>query len=220
MEQQESNRSAWVLPSLSWSAVKKARARITGSRENLPTHLGDIELQSLSRELLAWWLDVRRDRAMPSAEDIDPRLLVELLPYFRMMRWEEDGRLIFRIFGSALVEATGFDLTGYPTFAPEEYEGKEDDIARLKLLHSHPCGLLLQRDLQRPDGSRYRCEFMTLPVSGGEDGKDRIVGTVMPCQEIDEAALDFTLTHPLLARRAVFIDIGFGLPDEVARLSV
>jgi hypothetical protein len=220
MDRSHINRSAWVLPSLSWSAVTKARARLKNAVAHVPSHIGDIKLQSLSRELLSWWLDARQGRAMPMPDSVDPRVLVELMPYFRMMRWEDDGRLIFRLYGSALVEATGFDLTGYPCIAPEDYEGKADDIARLKLLHAHPCGLLMHRDLHRTDGTTYTCEFMTLPVAGGDDGKNRIVGTVLPCVEVDEHRLDFTLSVPLTLRRAVFLDIGYGLPDEAADLSL
>lgn len=216
----EDTRSAWVAASMSWAAINKARARLKGTIEDAPSHIGDIELQSLSRELLAWWLEAQRGRAMPDPEDVDPRALVELLPYFRMLRWEGEDQLVFRIFGSALSEAAGFDLAGLNSIAPFDYAGREDDIARLKLMHSHPCGLLLHRDLTRPDGSVYMCEFMNLPVTGGAEGMNRVVGTITPCSAFDERKLDFSLQKPLTVRRAVFIDIGFGLPEEAARLSV
>tara|TARA_R110000868_G_scaffold2809_7_gene19386 strand:- start:2622 stop:3332 length:711 start_codon:yes stop_codon:yes gene_type:complete len=216
----EDNRSAWVAASMSWSAINKARARLKGTIEDAPSHIGGIELQSLSRELLAWWLEAQRGRVMLDPEDVDPRALVELLPYFRMLRWEADDQLVFRIFGSALSETAGIDLTGMNSLAPFDYEGKADDIARLKLMHSHPCGLLLHRDLTRPDGSVYTCEFLNLPVSGGGDGRNRIVGTITPCAAVDERKLDFSLQKPLAVRRAVFIDIGCGLPEDAARLSI
>lgn len=216
----EDERSAWVVASLSWSAINKARARLKGTIEDAPSHVADIELQSLSRELLAWWLEARDSRVMPDPEDVDPRALVELLPYFRMLRWEGDDQLIFRIFGSALCETTGMDLTGLNSFAPFDYEGKTDDIARLKLMHEHPCGLLLHRDLTRPNGSVYTCEFLNLPLTGGKECMNRIVGTITPCTAFDERKLDFSLQKPLAVRRAEFIDIGCGLPAEAARLSV
>tara|TARA_R110002110_G_scaffold31057_3_gene109627 strand:+ start:874 stop:1572 length:699 start_codon:yes stop_codon:yes gene_type:complete len=216
----EDGRSAWVAASMSWSAINKARARLKGTIEDAPSHVGDVELQSLSRELLAWWLEARGTRAMPEPEDVDPRALVELLPYFRMLRWEADDQLVFRIFGSALSETAGIDLTGMNSIAPFDYEGKADDIARLKLMHVHPCGLLLHRELTRPDGSVYLCEFLNLPVTGGAEGMNRIVGTITPCAAVDERKLDFSLQKPLAVRRAVFIDIGCGLPDAAASLSV
>ncbi|MDO8290781.1 MAG: PAS domain-containing protein [Parvibaculum sp.] len=220
MENVEDGRSAWVLPVMSWAAINKAKARLRGSVEDVPSHVDDIELRPLSRQLLAWWLEAQAGRTMPEPEDVDPKALIELLPYFRMMRWENEERLEFRIYGSALVEATGMDLTGMNCIAPFDYGGKDDDVARLKLIHAHPCGLLLQRDLMRPDGSSYTCEFMTLPVSGGADGRNRIVGTVVPCEEIDERRLDFSLKSPLIVRRAVFFDTGNGLPDAAKALSI
>ncbi len=216
----DDTRSAWVAASMSWAAINKARARLKGTIEDAPSHIGDIELQSLSRELLAWWLEARTTRMMPEPEDVDPRALVELLPYFRMLRWEGEEQLMFRIFGSALSETTGIDLTGMNSLAPFDYTGKADDIARLKLMHSHPCGLLLHRDLTRPDGSVYMCEFLNLPLTGGTEGMNRIVGTITPCAAVDERKLDFSLQTALTVRRAVFIDIGCGLPEEAKRLSV
>jgi len=220
MENTEDGRSAWVLPVMSWSAINKAKARLKGSVEDAPSHVGDIELRPISRELLAWWYEARGARMMPEPEDVDPKALVELLPYFRMLRWEDEERLVFRIYGSALAEATGMDLTGKNSIAPFDYDGKEDDVARLKLMHQHSCGLLLHRDLSRPDGSTYTCEFLNLPVTGGAENMPRIIGTITPCAAVDERKLDFSLKKALTVRRAVFIDIGFGLPDEAKALSV
>lgn len=198
----------------------KARARIAGPVEQAPSHVGDIELHPLSRQLLAWWLETRGTRVMPAPDDVSPKALVELLPYIRLLRWENENELVFRIFGSALAEATGFDLTGYNSIGEGDYAGKADDVTRLKLLHAQPCGVLLHRDLMRPDGSTYTCEFLNLPISSGEDGKTRVVGTVVPCEEVSEAKLDYDIKTPLTVRRAAFIDIGFGLPEAAERLSV
>ncbi len=118
------------------------------------------------------------------------------------------------------METTGFDLTGYCTFGKADYEGKAQDIARLKAMHTQPCGLLTLRELRGPDGTPYLCELINLPVSGGSDGKNRIVGTVVTRQPVNESELDFKLSPPLTLRRAVFIDLGLGVPDEAAVLSV
>lgn len=213
-------RSAWVQPALNWSAVMKVRARIDGPVEQAPSHIGDIELHPLSRQLLAWWLEARGTRVMPAPDDVSPRTLVELLPYMRLLHWEGEERLVFRIYGSALAEATGFDLTGYNSIGEGDYAGKAEDVARLQLMRRVPCGLVLHRELTRPDGSTYLCEFINLPISAGEDGKDRIIGTIVPCEKVSEAKLGFELKAPLTVRRAAFIDIGQGLPEAAERLSV
>lgn len=218
--QAEKRRTAWVWPTLAWSAVTGAKARLTGTGPEAPTHVDDIELNPLSREFFSWWLEARGSRAMPVPEDVNPKGLVELLPYFRLLRWESETSLVFRIFGSALVETTGFDLTGHCTFGEADYAGKRDDMARLKLMHTHPCGLLTQRELRGLDGASHICEIINLPVSGGGDGKNRIVGTVVMRQAVGEDELDFKLAPPLTLRRAIFIDLGFGVPDGAAHLSV
>lgn len=61
---------------------------------------------------------------------------------------------------------------------------------------------------------------MTLPVSGGSDGKDRIIGTVTARERMPERDVDFTLSPPLTLRRAIFFDIGNGIPDASKDLGV
>lgn len=220
----EYNRSSWVLPSLSWSAVMKARARIGRGDEDVPTHVpgpqGDIELHSLSRQMFSWWLNACGDRAMPDAEDVSPKELVELLPYVRLLQWSEEGDLVHRIFGGALVASTGIDLTGHSVFLVDDYPERANDMARLKMIHEHPCGLLMHRDYVTPDGSVCSCQFVNFPISGGKDGRGRIIGTIVPCEPVDEDKLKFNVTGTPVLRRAAFIDIGFGLPDAAAALSV
>ncbi len=216
----EKSRAAWVRPMLDWATIKKVKARLVGTVEQAPSHVGDVELMAMSREFFAWWLEARGPRAMPGADDMSPRGLVELLPYFRMLRWEGEDCLVFRIFGSALAEATGFDLTGMCTFGEADYPGKADDKARLKLMHTHPCGLLMHRDLVGPDGTPYSCELINLPVAAGPDGGNRVVGTVVTRMAVPEHEVDFKLAPPLTLRRARFIDVGFGLPDAARTLSV
>lgn len=213
-------RSGWELPALSWNAVMKARARIDGSDENVPTHVGDIKLHSLSRQVFAWWMDKRKDRAMPDAEDVNPRGLVELLPYIRLLHWNEEDDLVVRIFGSALAAVSGIDLTGSSVFLVDDYPERDNDKARLKAIHDHPCGLLLHREYTATDGSPCVCEFINLPVASAGDGMGRIIGTIVPCDPIEENKLKFTVTAEPILRRAAFIDIGFGLPDAAAGLCV
>lgn len=219
-EEFEYNRSSWILSALNWSTVMKARARIDGGDEAVPTHVGDIELHSLSRQMFAWWLDARGSRVMPVAEDVQPKSLVELLSYIRLLQWNEDGDLVHRIFGSALVAASGIDLTGHSVFLVDDYPDRANDLARLKMIHDHPCGLLLHRNYVASDGTVCTCEFINLPVSGGNDGANRIIGTIIPCQPIGEDKLKFNVTGAPVLRRAAFIDIGFGLPDAATKLSV
>jgi len=110
-------RPAWVKPLMEWSAIENVRARLAGPIDHVPGEIGGIALSNPGRQLLAWWLEARKGLAMPGPDDVSPRALVELLPYIRYLSWEDDEKLVFRIYGSALVEASGLDLTGYNIFA-------------------------------------------------------------------------------------------------------
>lgn len=54
---------------------------------------------------------------------------------------------------------------------------------------------------------------MTLPVAPGADGKNRVIGTIMARERMSGTEVDFRLAPPLTLRRAIFFDIGRGVPD-------
>ncbi|MEQ8266153.1 MAG: PAS domain-containing protein [Parvibaculum sp.] len=207
-------RSAWVKPLMEWSAVQMIRARLSHPIDHVPTAIGDISLSNAGRQLYAWWLEARGERPMPGPDDVDLRALVELLPYMRYLSWEDEKTLIFRIYGSALVEGSGFDLTGHNVFGPGDHAEVNIDRQRLRALHVQPCGILMIRDIYDRSGSAYPCEFMTLPIAPGADGKARLIGTIVPCDPMSEWNVDVTFDRLLTLRRAIFIDIGQGVPGR------
>ncbi len=207
-------RRVWAHPLLQWSNLERVKARLPDSAPAAPQGAGEIRFSNVGREFYAWWLTARSDRPMPSAEDVDPRALVELLPYLRYLSWEDDERLVFRIYGSALVEAGGIDLTGYDVFNPFDPVERAMDQARMRLLHTQPCGLVMIRDIPDRTGRIYPCEFLTLPIAAGADGKNRIIGTIMPAAKMAEWNVDVILDRTLTLKQTAFLDIGFGVPED------
>lgn len=205
-------RRVWAHPLLLWSNIERVKARLPDGTSEAPAGTGEITFSNIGRQFYAWWLSARGEQAMPSAEDVDPRALVELLPYLRYLSWEDDERLVFRIYGSALVEAGGIDLTGYDVFNPFDPVERAMDQARMRLLHSQPCGIVMIRDIPDRAGRTYPCEFLTLPIAPGPDGKNRIIGTVVPAAKIAEWNVDVVFDRTLTLKQAAFLDIGFGMP--------
>lgn len=212
-------RPTWIQPLMEWSSIQKVKARLKGPLDGVPAEIGNITLSNAGRQLLAWWLEARGDRAMPEAGDVNPRALVELLPYIRYLSWEDEDRLVFRIFGSALAEATGTDITGYDMFAFSHDEAGIDKV-RLKRIHEQPCGIVLVRDVFSKDGACYPCEFMTLPIAPGPDGKKRIIGTIVPAVQVEEWKADLIFDRILTLRRALYFDTGAGVPPASLGLEV
>lgn len=212
-------RPTWIQPLMEWSSIQKVKARLKGSLERVPAAVGDVTLSNAGRQLLGWWLEARGDRPMPEAGDVNPRALVELLPYIRYLSWEDEDKLVFRIFGSALAEATGADITGHDMFA-FSHDEVEIDRARLKRLHEQPCGVVLVRDVFSKEGARFPCEFMTLPIAPGPDGKKRIIGTVVPAVQVEDWTADLIFDRILTLRRAIYVDTGAGVPPSSLGLEV
>jgi hypothetical protein len=70
-----------------------------------------LVLAPLLNSALAYWNRKRGDRLMPARRDIEPTEIPDLLPHVQLTELV-DGRLRFRLVGTALVEAYGEDWTG------------------------------------------------------------------------------------------------------------
>ncbi|MBX3506070.1 MAG: PAS domain-containing protein [Parvibaculum sp.] len=210
-EDPRERQSVWVQPLLEWPAIERVKARLAGAAPEVPDEVGGMPLSNVGKQLLAWWHEARGEKPMPDAADVQPRALVELLPYIRYLSWEPNGALVFRIYGSALAAATGMDLTGIDVFV-QGHKEVEADRQRLRLLHEQPCGILMIRDVFDSSGRNYPCEFMTLPIGPGEDGKKRIIGTVAPAERVEAWSTDVSFHEIFKLRRAVYFDTGAGVP--------
>lgn len=80
-------------------------------------------------DLYRYWLTKRGARSMPARDDIDPADIPALVPYLTIVD-KVDGRLRYRLVGTAAAKQRGCDLTGrlvgsYPedaTELPSAYE--------------------------------------------------------------------------------------------------
>ena len=213
LENEDDVPPGWVSHALSPDYARAARADIDIDLSTVPDCHDGIHLTPVGHQLLAWWFEVRGDNSMPSPEDVSPRTLRQLLPYIRYMSWDGPDELVIRVFGSALVEGIGIDLTGTRMFAGA-YEGRDLDVTRMKVLHEVPCGGIMIRDLPDASGGAHPCELVTLPIAAGEDGQPRLIGTVMPTRAPDTIwTRKVEYTGDISLKRATFIDLGFGLPD-------
>jgi hypothetical protein len=135
-----------------------------------------IEHPSLN-ELYAYWDRKRGERPAPTRADIDPVDIPHLLSNIFICQVAHEPRdYIIRLFGTALVEGLGRDLTGkrYSEIFPA------DVVARIHLDYDavvEKCAAVTARkDASWSDKSHLHYELLLLPLS--DDGKtvNRIVG--------------------------------------------
>lgn len=202
----------WVAPLLDPKRVAQVKSAATAERHGVARVHGEIELTGLGHELLTYWMSVRGDKAMPVSADVKPSGFRELLPYVRYMSWEGPEDLRIRVFGSALTAALGMDLTGMSLadmLLPHE---RDSDMERMRLLHAHPCGSVVHRTFHGQDGSSHVVELLNLPVAPGEDGKARIIGSVMMCDPPDAWSITYDTKRAMDFVHGAYIDIGYGVP--------
>jgi len=68
--------------------------------------------EPLLRELWIYWDSKRGGSAMPRRSAIAPFEIPKLLPYLAIIERAPDGRFRYRLMGSAIAQAYGFDATG------------------------------------------------------------------------------------------------------------
>jgi hypothetical protein len=122
------------------------------------------------RRLLDYWHEIRADRAMPRRQDVDPTMIWPLLKNVMMTEWHVDpDRLYYRIGGTELVSALGFELRG--KWLGDVYSDP-DDIARTLMLYRRVADGRVPV-LGRTDGTHMRLgaktyEWIICPLS--DDG--------------------------------------------------
>jgi len=65
-----------------------------------------------SHLLVGYWSRLRAGRDVPDQADIDPRSVKRLLPYTFILDFDDGGRPVYRLAGTALCERFGFELKG------------------------------------------------------------------------------------------------------------
>lgn len=207
---------AWVSRVLSRDYLAGATVDLDSDTAPVPDIHNGVRLTGVGHQFLAWWQQARKGTPVPGPDAVNPRALRQILPYIRYMSWEGPEKLVFRIYGSALAEATGFDLTGYDLFGLRDYPARSADIARLKVLHEMPCGVIMLREMQGYDGNNYPVELLTMPIAPGEDGKPRVIGTIVPIEVHEDMwTKKIRMDREPGLTRAVFIDTGHGVPDPL-----
>ena len=62
--------------------------------------------------LYDYWDGKRAGRAMPARADIDPVEMRAWLGHLLLIEIAEDGRFVYRLYGTAFVDSFGVDMTG------------------------------------------------------------------------------------------------------------
>lgn len=207
--------SVWAQAALRPEVANSAAARVAAPLSEVPGHHGDVRLTPVAHAFLAHWWHIRGDKTVPHKDDVSPPQMRTLAPYVRYLEWRGQ-ELVHRLWGSAITESTGVDLTGQDMLAYVAPERRDFRRRLFQGVGAHPCGcvMVVRSESQPESGKAFEMTF--LPVAVG-DGPPRLIGTMQWCKACD--VLEPMSYHPkrqhlLAVENTAFIDVGAGTPDQ------
>lgn len=119
-------------------------------------------------DLYRYWLNKRGGRPMPARSDIDPADIPGLLPYLTIID-KVDGRLHYRLIGTAAVKHRGRDLTG--RFVGS-YDNSPESAAKMcaayEAVFATGRPIFVTGEYQSRSGNYHNMSQLVLPLS--DDG--------------------------------------------------
>jgi len=155
-----------------------------GSRGDAPIELagyrlarrGDEMIHSEIRALYSYWERLRAGRPCPERTEVDPRDIGSDARHLFLLEDLGQGNIRFRLAGSGLLDAFGFDLRGMSARAIMEGRSRESFVALVSETLAEP-GVGYAR-LTAPDGAVW--EAVLLPLRGATGAIDRAIGCLHP----------------------------------------
>lgn len=209
--------SGWAYSALRPEVANSAAAKVAAPLSEVPRYHGDVRLTPVAHAFLAHWWYIRGDKTVPDKEDISPPQMRTLAPYVRYLEWQGPD-LVHRLWGSALTESSGVDLTGQDMFAYVAPERRDFRRNLFQGVGDHPCGcvMVVRTDSDSEPASGHAFEMTFLPVAVG-DGPPRLIGTLQWCKArdvLDPMSYQPERQHLLAVENTAFIDVGAGTPDK------
>ena len=139
-------------------------------RSTAKTALDSLGLGPLNLELAKRWLDLWQDGKLPSRGALNPSQLLKFLPGLAILEMHRDESVHFRIAGTALRAAYGFDPSRRDMMELTPPEHRAARLSRFKSFVAGTVGSSI-RLVKRPGELDVVAQDLVLPLGGpSEDG--------------------------------------------------
>lgn len=160
------------------------------------------------------WKSARHGDAVPKRVAIRPDIFPrQSLGYITYKEYEERGVLVWKIVGTAVVDAIGMELTGHNALDLLPVDERDYDIMTIEAALGHPCGMIYAIASRSTYDEPVINRLLQLPVRGADGTINRFVGMVEP-YTLSENSPTINLGERSMRRgEGALVDIGFGIPD-------
>lgn len=171
------------------------------------------ELSPLGRDLLAYWLELRKDALMPDRSEFNPMEIKPLLPNIVIHELISPERIRLRLVGTAVVQQYGRESTGMNYLDFVEPARRERASKAIFLVREHPAAMTVSLRASAETGLETLRRTIALPVADRKDGRQ----LVYYCSTLEKTDDPLTTEPDKMAVQSVthrrFFDIGAGVPD-------
>lgn len=165
-------------------------------------------------QVLAYWKSVAKSGA-PSPREFDFVMIPAALPDITFWELHEDGRIICRMAGTAVISRMKTDITGVDLRATTAENQGFDVLDDFRTMQSQPCGMYHVAHNQHPSGKIARLETLTLPIAPDRRTLPKFVCVNHMVEtvgyEAEEGSDGLQFAKALEERK--FIDLGWGVPS-------
>jgi hypothetical protein len=158
--------------------------------------------EAVSQSLFAYWNSLRGGRLAPKRFEIEPSCIAPFLPDAFILERVDHGLLRFRLAGTRISEAFGFEFRGINLF--ELFE--KDDLATLQrqiaLVASQGAVGVFEILASDAAGMSATFELLILPLTHTREAVDRLLGSIAPIEKPNWLG-----TVPLTRRKLLRHDI-------------
>ncbi len=159
-----------------------------------------------TRTLYDYWLRLRKGRAAPERRDIEPGDIRQILADTFILEHEGPGVCRFRLAGTRICRLYGRELKGENIC--DLWEGRtQATIARLvDGMRTDPIGVVLGFDAVTEDADDpiISCELLALPLLHDGNVYSRMIGAIVPMEDVPWMGLRALSVQHLASLRYLF----------------
>lgn len=172
--------------------------------------------ESVSQALYSYWNSLRGDRIAPKRFEIEPSCISGNLPDTFILEHVAPSTLRFRLAGTRICEAFGFDFRGVNLL--RLFDDADARILERQIALSASDGAVCVFRIEAGDGKGFSVDFelLILPLKHTRNTIDRFLGALTPINRPDRLGT-VVLTQRKLVSHEIVWPNGIPLPAETSQ---
>ena len=130
-------------------------------------------------DVMEYWEGMRKDGALPSRSEIDPRRIEGALPYAFILEEIAPGLARFRVAGGHLNDLMGMEVRGMPLSAVFNHNQRNSLLPMIEEVFRGPSSLELSLSSRKPGQETTNAEMLLLPLLDDSGVATRALGCLV-----------------------------------------